>query len=96
MNGIYEKPGREWEASSQSSLNLLNLLARELRTKELLPLPMSFSTVMEFIGADQGNSEESFPFFDRAFFYLVGLILHQHRQVMMPIVFLSCCAVMQC
>lgn len=72
----YSAPGSKWERTNKKKLVLMALLERQLRDANLLPLPMSFGTVMECL--DVGDNWEN-AFNTKVFLYLVALILHQKR-----------------
>ena len=74
----YDEPGLKWKEASQRKLDLLTTLARKMKVGGLLEQPMTFSAVMEYIGADQKYDED---FSTKVFVHLLGLILHKHRYV---------------
>lgn len=70
-------PGDQWADQSKKKLTLLTTLRALWKDACLVPQPMTFNAVMDFIGADTGNIELDFN--GRVFLYLLALILGQKR-----------------
>lgn len=75
QNDEFDEPGEKWKEASREKLELLFTLYKHLKDAEEIEAPLTFSAVMEFIGADVGNTK--LDFYDRVFIHLVALILHQ-------------------
>lgn len=74
---VYDPPGDKWKKEKTTDLLLLSALRNTLKAEGLLGQPMTFSTLMEFIDADDEDLDLEFE--DKVFIYLVALILHQKR-----------------
>ena len=76
-NRTWEDPGKKWETEAIKKLSLLKAFRVQLSDAGLVPQDMSFPKVMEIMDMSGDNS----TFKDRVFFYLLYLILCQHRLV---------------
>ena len=76
---VYDAPGKEWESHNIRKLALLGVLRDRLKADGVIPPPMKFKVLMEYIGAD--SAVEDAPFNDKVFIYLVALILNKDRCV---------------
>jgi len=70
----YDPPGGSWKEDSSRKLYLLFAMSRELKAQGLIPPPMTFATLMEFI---EGRCGYTLEFSGRVFIYLIALILNQ-------------------
>ena len=70
----YDPPGAKWKEDSSRKLYLLFAMSRELKAQGLVPPPMTFATLMEFI---EGRGGYTLEFSGRVFIYLIALILNQ-------------------
>lgn len=77
--GSMEPPGCQWVEGSKRKLALLSTLRGLWREESLVSQPMTFNTVMDFIGADSGDLQLDFN--GRVFLYLLALVLVQDRYV---------------
>ena len=72
----YSAPGAKWERVNTDKLQVLFSLAKSLKSHGLLERPMTFNTVMEWIGADSRDGPAELDFNDRVFVFYVALTLH--------------------
>ncbi|CAB9526310.1 unknown protein [Seminavis robusta] len=70
-----DKPGTDWVEEAKKKLASLRTICMRLKDRHLLPQPMSFTMVMEFIGAD--SLRPALDFNGRVFIYMVGLVISQ-------------------
>ena len=75
-HAMFSPPGCKWKKASNRKLALLHLMEMQLRDDNLLPLPLSFGSVMEILAL---GDERDNTFNTRVFLYLVTLILLQKR-----------------
>ena len=71
---IYNEPGANWRKESCCKIRLLGRLNDCLKEDGLVDQPMSFQNLINFL-----NLDNTIPFDDRVFIYLIGLVLHTRR-----------------
>ncbi|CAB9522413.1 hypothetical protein SEMRO_1299_G260710.1 [Seminavis robusta] len=72
-----DKPGTDWIEEAKKKLASFRTICMLLKDRHLLPQPMLFTMVMEFIGSD--SLRPALDFNGRVFIYMVGLVISQKR-----------------